>query len=871
MDQQNLQAPDLMFGDLLEKLSSLGFSIGVDSHLSVQRLLGKVSGSCTPEDLRTLLCPVLAKNKKQQRLFYALFDDYFRSATPPAKQAAPESSPEEARGSEHVPFSARPGPYLIAGVLLTGIIGWTAYYRAKQAQIPVPPQIVLSPTSTPMPMNSVRTRLTTETPKEWAQAILWLAIFGPPVFFLLYEWYLYNRRTLLLRKLRSRNQPYVLPVRPDPPQRKLFESEQFYSIARQLRVRQQLAFHRLNIERTINATIQSVGFPTLRFKRSSRVPEYLALIERTSQRDHQSRLFAELVRALEKEAVDIERYYFDDDPRVCFKLSHLGDEPDTASQAERKKLERGINLQDLIRPDDERRLLIFSKGDALVDPITGAAAGWTIILRKWKERALLTPVSPEEWGRREFTLSQELLVVPATIDGLQALVDCFELSEMEGVRKWAKKAPALPPSDFDDPEILDSLRDYLGPESFQWLCACAIYPRLQWDLTLYIGGLPCMPSGLVTAENLVRLIRLDWFQTSLIPERVRQLLIRELDPDIEAHVRKAIVELIKETSPNKLLTDPNPLNVAVPRAFFEAHREKLKKALAALPPTQVTRDATLARFLESRPNRFLDLVVPRALMKLFFPHGNSALRMRTSARILFVLLLMLSLSLVAPRLARALKTKERLVVENGPDPTPSVMPSPIVSATSSPLPSPELSPTQRPSTTPVVVIPSPTAPVSSTPSPSPMPSLNQELITYVHVALLTQSGGKQIGYSVRLSVTDSKTVIGSIGPFGNSEVWERGDTMLQSIKLSRPTDLTQICRFGIAIDLRISQGHVFPQSPSEGVRYVSTSASSGITWGVQVEVVGESLDGRRLTLLSRSRTYQVEPYRPTYIAFPCSF
>lgn len=67
----------LVFGDFLEHLRRQGFSIGVGDYLRLQQLLSKISGDYAPEDLKTLLCPILATDKIQQEQFYAAFDSYF--------------------------------------------------------------------------------------------------------------------------------------------------------------------------------------------------------------------------------------------------------------------------------------------------------------------------------------------------------------------------------------------------------------------------------------------------------------------------------------------------------------------------------------------------------------------------------------------------------------------------------------------------------------------------------------------------------------------------------------------------------------------------------------------------------------------------
>ena len=119
------------------------------------------------------------------------------------------------------------------------------------------------------------------------------------------------------------------------------------------------------------------------------------------------------------------------------------------------------------------------------------------------------------------------------------------------LRSWRQDELEAPPRELDRPGIVEALRNYLGEETFQWLCACAVYTELHWDLTMYLASLPCMNRGLVKEKNLLRLIRLPWFRSGAMPDDVRWLLIRELDRDKEKAIRSAIIELLEKNPPPK--------------------------------------------------------------------------------------------------------------------------------------------------------------------------------------------------------------------------------------------------------------------------------------------------------------------------------
>jgi hypothetical protein len=89
----------------------------------------------------------------------------------------------------------------------------------------------------------------------------------------------------------------------------------------------------------------------------------------------------------------------------------------------------------------------------------------------------------------------------------------------DGARAWATIAPEL-----------DSFLD--DPFAREWLRACALYPGLRWDITLYLGLKLKDAAGapLFTEERATKLCQLPWFRTGMMPDWVRKPLILELSP-----------------------------------------------------------------------------------------------------------------------------------------------------------------------------------------------------------------------------------------------------------------------------------------------------------------------------------------------------
>lgn len=299
-------------------------------------------------------------------------------------------------------------------------------------------------------------------------------------------------------------------------------------MARLLHRRHQAESERLDVVATVQASIAALGFPTLRFRKDSRLPEYLFLIDRASLRDHQAHLYEHLAGMLREQGLFVGLYFYEGDPRVCW--TGAGDE--------------SVALEQIQKSHVNHRLLLFGEGGGLLDPISGRLAGWHRMFTSWSDRAVLTPKPASQWAAAEVHLASQFAVVPATLKGLGSLAAWFELHSAVELRS-SEQSSSIPGPGREP--TMDALRRFLGGDVFQWLCVCAVYPELQWDLTLHLGTLPSMPEALVSEDNLVKLLSLEWFRNGSMPDELRRELIAQLDPAVLAEAREAIVGLLGQS------------------------------------------------------------------------------------------------------------------------------------------------------------------------------------------------------------------------------------------------------------------------------------------------------------------------------------
>ncbi len=780
--------------DFLLYLRSRGFAVSVDQYMSAHALVGEyvrarafASAKAFGDDtLKTLICPVFAKDSKQQAAFYAVFDDYVEhlstrggeeetqeeqvfippppwwealayacaillllvAAALPALLAsrADNTTNSTINTNSNVTLNANdnPGGNMNAGgnannaeessnatedkrsavrhgrdrndnpdanatnvnVENANIINSNINSDIASANVnagdtqPTPPGVAeaapVMPTPAPTPP--------TPAPPSYYYA---LALAIPFTVFLFSELILHLRRKLALGRQTPRKPPASWPLRVETQPPHLYDSEDFHKAARTLRRRQVAEYHRLDIPATISATVAALGFPDFRYKPDSKVPEYVVLIERASARDHQARLFDELANALQREGLFLTRLFYEGDPRVCCDES--GRECALLSEMQNRHV--------------GQRLLLFGDGDALIDVETGGLVNWAGVFSEWQERALLTPAP--RWGLREKRLADLFIVAPSTPEGISALAARFESLVVDNLPLWQRGGSEVPAH--GEPQLAEALREHLGARVFRWFAACAVYPELQWDLTLYLGSLPSIGGGRKFGEKeLLRLVRLPWFREGSMPDDVRRLLIEELereDPSALAEVRAALVGFLERESPpeGSVAAEQHALELAAQRWLLrrdDASLARLRATVRGVRPGQILQDRTLVRYLERLPNLFYDLLLPRSLRPLFFRHGLPLLGMRMLGRFLLALLF---------ACAALLLVWARIIPTPAQPPPPTPTPTPSTTPTPTPTPPvvlPPASPTPTSSPT-----PSTTPTPRTTPTPTPSVTLELEVVT----------------------------------------------------------------------------------------------------------------------------------------------
>jgi len=365
--------------------------------------------------------------------------------------------------------------------------------------------------------------------------------------------------------------------------------------ARYLRQREAILTRDLDVEASLKATLDQGGLPTPILGKRHKVPEYLVLVDRRNLRDSQAGMTMKWLEWLREEAVEVSSWTFHGDPRYCSPT-----DPDEAS----------CSLETLLARYHDRRLLIFAESRLFFDYARGLFQPWVAELDDFPWKLLAVPENPGAWGFRERGIQGlGMMVAQASVSGLQQAIARRSESLPSGLPlPEPSTANPFPPLLADDdfswlggatPErkniarLMRELEQYLSDGGVSWLRACAIYPELDWRLTLQLGSRLSDPDGrtLFSQDTLLRLTRLPWFRLGSMPLWLRRELIRSINRRQRSKIRKLIWSSLLEGREHK------DLALLLSSAHISSFSTMFKAWLNRQPDREPMRDKLFVSFL----------------------------------------------------------------------------------------------------------------------------------------------------------------------------------------------------------------------------------------------------------------------------------
>ncbi len=317
--------------------------------------------------------------------------------------------------------------------------------------------------------------------------------------------------------------PYSIPYRSNNSQIRI-AAEQI-ELANTFRRRQEGQVAMLNIPRSIQATMEKLGYAELRFSYNTRPTHYLFLIDLQNEVSHQAQLFRYLVEMLEGQDVLADVFFYKNSLARCWNKLHP----------------EGLSLDQLALQYADRRLVVFGDGYRLLSEADEGQAlhkDQSEALRRWPQRMLLTPATVAAWTYREARLYQLWAVFQADLGGLMQAARFVEAGmDDENLpptfAEWKRQCQRSPidadtDRDWDRPaEHRDYLREAGDRDGalYRWLRALSVYPELNWNVTIAIGRALGIE---VRYEHLLVLARIPWLQAGAMKPALWRAWMREM-------------------------------------------------------------------------------------------------------------------------------------------------------------------------------------------------------------------------------------------------------------------------------------------------------------------------------------------------------
>ena len=587
--------------DLIERLNANGFKLTTSETLDATRLLVKLGQSgldeLNSEQLKQYLKPILCKasDPESQDRFDQAFAEWANSP-PTARTEWHESGTiSKAAATPSSKSLQRPKISLKTGLVTFGLMlaitsSWLVFNQQTVQEIGSDStHIVAKVTTKPLEPSAPKTHPSKRIYGYWPAyryyeavkpEIAWL-LFGLPfsilAFVQLPAMVLSRRRNHGGQAIwldgwgRDKKAENLVPPLPEIVAGQFARHFRGFAKEKKLLARRP----RIDVRRTVEATLSKLGIPQLHYRHAQLRPSYLVLVEAEDD-DALPILWAERLKHLGIDT-DIRR----------FKLPKQGEIPTcqtigTASSS-------AVSFTNLPKPAAGQRLILVSDGGSLLDT-DGNWKTWALAakLERWPNRAVFSPREPRDMlSGRLAKLDSPVrsgdpgfLVLPQEESALAAWSTWLatgrfpaivlaeaqrfpRLIEEHGEQRYLNAADQLDPHARPDAQeinrLISELNIYLGENGFYWLCCCAVPPRMDSRLTLLLGEEYLRRSG-VNSETKLRyhlqrnyrlMARLPWLRHNHIPDWLRLAFLARLTPELQQEIRTVVEGLLARQKPNQ--------------------------------------------------------------------------------------------------------------------------------------------------------------------------------------------------------------------------------------------------------------------------------------------------------------------------------
>ncbi|MBO9200529.1 MULTISPECIES: hypothetical protein [Niastella] len=293
----------------------------------------------------------------------------------------------------------------------------------------------------------------------------------------------------------------------------------------------------INIQKSIHKSVRNAGFTSLVNATEWKDRKYLFLIDNTQSGSHLTAYFNHVVNILGAAVTTVARYSFQGVPNL------VQDEHGNT-----------IFLENLVDQYASYHLILISDGHFFseTDQLTFKKR-LTAIFQRWNSRSIITAVPLPDWSTHETLLQKnDFLLVPAETAAIALLAQAIAEDGVITQQELLKRLTGVYSVKSHSFQSAHGLKQYLNDKKlFQLVCSLAIYPRLQWSLTLALFDALLKntfeePAIELTHDVLLKIARIPWLQAEKLPDNIRLQLLDSLTAETEVTARETILALLDQ-------------------------------------------------------------------------------------------------------------------------------------------------------------------------------------------------------------------------------------------------------------------------------------------------------------------------------------
>ncbi len=265
------------------------------------------------------------------------------------------------------------------------------------------------------------------------------------------------------------------------------------------------------------------------------------MIDHDNNQKKQSHLFEYLVHILRGEEVNIEKFEYYKDPRLCFNEKY----PD------------GVDLSVLQTKYSDYDLIIFGKASSFISGRTRELTNWaTNDFKIWENKALIINETVKNWAYEEFKIYDLLTILPSNIEALFELIKELTNTEKKSFKSLVKYYYVLTKKEQYNFKNIENFKQifFSDMDMFLWIISLSVHQKINWEIILAIGKAlenhQIIKEKSLSYANLLKLMKINFLKKSAFDEKWRLDLYGLLKEhkNTEEIARKAVIELYQNTN-----------------------------------------------------------------------------------------------------------------------------------------------------------------------------------------------------------------------------------------------------------------------------------------------------------------------------------